>query len=202
MTRIAAHSVLARIETLFMTHGQRACNDSGVPHKSVTALQHALQCAQLAEWAHADDTLVAAALLHDIGHFMPTDDRTDPDLRHEERALPWLMSVFPLSVTEPIRLHVAAKRYLASVDPRYAERLTPAAVYDLAVQGGAMDAEEVRRFDALPYGPDAVQLRLWDDLAKHPGKVTPPLGRYLRLLQRLLTERTASKPSPSVIGTL
>lgn len=184
MNLMTVADVLVHIETLFLSHGQRPCAEAGEPHRSVTALQHALQCAQLAEWAEADDALVVAALLHDIGHFFPNEAAAG--VPHEERALPWLMAAFPPAVTEPIRLHVAARRYLVSVDARHAEQLAPAAVYKLARQGGAMDAIEVRHFEALPHGRDAVQLRLWDDMARHPGQATPPLSHYLRLIAHLL----------------
>lgn len=194
MNPTTVHDVLARIETLFLSHGRRPCAEAGEPHRSVTALQHALQCAQLAEWAEADDALVVAALLHDIGHFFHHEVAIG-GVPHEERALPWLMAVFPPAVTEPVRLHVAARRYLVSVDARYAEQLSPAAVYKLARQGGAMDATEVRHFEALPYARDAVQLRLWDDLARHPGQHTPPLAHYLRLIARLLGDTPGQQPT-------
>jgi phosphonate degradation associated HDIG domain protein len=177
-----------RIEALFARHGGTLYE--GARAEPVTALAHALQCAQLAEWAHADTSLVAAALLHDVGHFVELDidldrpgDRTDD--RHEEAAVPLLAQAFDASVTEPVRLHVAAKRYLVRVDGRHAETLSPASVHSLALQGGPMGDDELRRFEALPFAMDAVQLRRWDDLAKVPGKRTPPLSYYLALLDEL-----------------
>lgn len=183
------HPVIERVEALFLAHGHSACYDVGVRQPGVTALEHALQCAQLAEWAEADHTLVAAALLHDIGQFIQLDGLPESlDVAHEARALPLLMTALPPAVTEPIRLHVEAKRYLVSVDARYAERLPPASVYRLALQGGAMDADEARRFEVQPHAREAIQLRLWDDLARRPGKATPPLSYYLRLIARLLAD--------------
>jgi len=175
------------IEGLFLRHGGKAYD--GSRREPVTGLQHALQCAQLAEWAHADDSLVAAAFLHDIGHFVAgvDDDRTD-DL-HEERALPHLSGRFGPEVLEPIRLHVAAKRYLVATDPAYLTGLSPASVHSLTLQGGAMSEDEVQSFTATPFAMDAVQLRRWDDLAKVPGQITPSLDYYLALLEDLQRSR-------------
>jgi phosphonate degradation associated HDIG domain protein len=181
-------TLIDRIERLFARHG-RGLYD-GLRAEPVTALEHALQCAQLAEWAHADSALVAAALLHDIGHFLEEGDESLDlddlsDDRHEERAVPFLARAFDASVTEPVRLHVQAKRYLVRIDARYAETLTPASQHSLQLQGGPMSDAEMRRFEALPFAMDAVQLRRWDDLAKVPGKRTPPLAYYLALLDEL-----------------
>ncbi len=178
-------AVVARIASLFLRHGERCYDDSR--REPVTALQHALQCAQLAEWAHADDTLVAAALLHDIGHFVvpPDLDVDRDDDQHELHALPLLSEAFGPEVVEPIRLHVAAKRYLVATDAAYFSGLSAASVHSLGVQGGAMSRAEVSTFEATPYAGAAVQLRRWDDLAKVPGQATPPLGYYLALLADL-----------------
>ncbi|MBX3619894.1 MAG: HD domain-containing protein [Rhizobacter sp.] len=169
------------IEALYLEHGQRPYD--GQRRESVSALEHALQCAQLAEWARADDALVAAAFLHDIGHFVtPVEGDLDDD-RHETVALPALARLFGPAVLEPIRLHVAAKRYLVATDPQYLAALSPASVHSLGLQGGPMSAEEVAAFEATPHALDAVQLRRWDDLAKTPGQDTPSLDYYLALLE-------------------
>ncbi|MET0333582.1 MAG: HD domain-containing protein [Rhizobacter sp.] len=177
---MAGRMSLADIEALFLQHGQQAYD--GSRRESVTALAHALQCAQLAEWAHADDTLVAAALLHDIGHFITPVEGDTQDDSHELLARPALAHLFGPEVLEPIRLHVAAKRYLVVTDSAYFDSLSPASVHSLSLQGGPMDAEELARFEATPHAMQAVQLRRWDDLAKTPGLATPPLGYYLALL--------------------
>ncbi|RQP26701.1 HD domain-containing protein [Piscinibacter terrae] len=172
-------TLIERIEALFLQHGRRACD-------SVTALDHALQCAQLAEWAHADAPLVAAALLHDIGHFIVVDPYGDEvDDVHELRALPLLAEGFSASVIEPVRLHVQAKRYLVATDPAYAQSLSPASLHSLLLQGGAMGEEEQRFFEDLPFARQAVQLRRWDDQARVPGRATPSLAYYLGLLEDL-----------------
>lgn len=180
---VAAAFSIDDIEALFARHGHLAYD--GSRREPVTALEHALQCAQLAEWAHADDTLVAAALLHDIGHFVTPVQVDTRDDRHELSALPLLAECFGPAVTEPVRLHVAAKRYLVSTDVAYRAGLSPASVHSLALQGGPMSAAEAQAFAAAPYAMSAVALRRWDDLAKTPGRKTPTLGYYLALLERL-----------------
>ena len=174
---------LDEIEALFTQHGQQLYD--GSRRESVTALQHALQCAQLAEWAHADDTLVAAALLHDIGHFLTPVEGDSEDDRHEAIALPYLAGCFGAAVLEPIRLHVAAKRYLVATDDTYLRGLSEASVHSLALQGGPLTDFEVAEFESTPFAMDAVRLRRWDDLAKTPDQATPPLGYYLALLAGL-----------------
>ncbi|MCV2354616.1 phosphohydrolase [Paucibacter sp. B2R-40] len=152
----------------------------------VSSLAHALQCAQLAEWAGAPAPLVAAALLHDIGHFIETAGVADDvDDVHEARAQPLLMQVFGPAVAEPVRWHVAAKRYLVAMDEGYAAQLTPASLHSLGLQGGAMSAAEAAAFEALPYAQDAISLRRWDDQAKLPAQPTPSLEYYLALLHEL-----------------
>ena len=177
-------AALARIEALFVEHGSTLYD--GARSESVTALEHALQCAQFAEWAHAGPALVAAAFLHDVGHFLPhprgVADRDDIDDAHEQRALALLSASFGPEVTEPIRLHVAAKRYLVTADAGYRSTLSPASIHSLALQGGPMTRDEAAAFVGLPFADDAIALRRWDDLAKEPGRPTPSLGYYLAML--------------------
>lgn len=181
-----ATDALRRIEDLFSVHGATAYE--GGRRESVTALEHALQCAQLAEWAGADEDFVIAALLHDIGHFsdgLAVDDHHDDG--HEQRALPWLKRAFGAAVTEPIRLHVAAKRYLVAAEIGYLEGLSPASRHSLALQGGPMNSQECEAFEAEPFASAAVLLRRWDDAAKEPGKTTPSLAYYLAMMGERLS---------------
>ncbi len=177
--------VIARILHLFESFGSQPYD--GGRRESVSALAHALQCAQLAEWAGAEPALVAAALLHDIGDF---DERGAvgndiSDNRHETRALPWLRRAFGPDVLEPIRLHVAAKRYLVATEPGYRDTLSPASLLSLELQGGAMSDADCQRFEAESHAPQAVMLRRWDDAAKEPGKQTPSLDYYAALLDEV-----------------
>jgi phosphonate degradation associated HDIG domain protein len=192
---------LDEIEALFERHGQTVYDDSR--REPVTALAHALQCAQLAEWAHADDTLVAAAFLHDLGHFLTPVAGDAEDDRHEVIALPYLAARYGPEVLEPIRLHVAAKRYLVATDRAYLAGLSPASLHSLALQGGAMDDDEVALFEDTAFAMSAVRLRRWDDLAKMPGQSTPPLAYYLALLddlQRASADRGKLEVGPTTIS--
>jgi phosphonate degradation associated HDIG domain protein len=174
--------VLDQVVELFHLHGHSVYD--GLREEPVTALEHALQCAQLAEWADAPPPLVVAALLHDIGHFIAPARGSDAiDDVHELRALGLLVTAFDADVIEPIRLHVQAKRYLVSVDPKYAATLSPASTHTLGLQGGAMSPDELHLFETLPHAAQAVALRRWDDLAKQPGRRTPTLGYYLSLAE-------------------
>ncbi|MGD9831655.1 MAG: HD domain-containing protein [Piscinibacter sp.] len=178
--------IVERIDRLFASHGHVPYE--GARREAISALEHALQCAQLAEWAHADSSLVAAAFLHDVGHFLAAEAvaRNDHvDDRHEELVVPFLAEGFDAAVTEPVRLHVQAKRYLVRIDDAYARSLSPASVHSLALQGGPMRDDEMERFEDLPFAREAVQLRRWDDLAKEPGRRTPSIDWYLALLEDL-----------------
>jgi phosphonate degradation associated HDIG domain protein len=181
-----------QLEELFHRHGQS--HYEAQREEPVTALAHALQSAQLAEWAAAPDSLVAAALLHDVGHFIaPLPGADDIDDVHELRALGLLRTAFGDDVVEPVRLHVAAKRYLVAVDPRYGDNLSPASRHTLSLQGGAMSPDEVRWFEALPFSAQAVALRRWDDAAKQPARRTPPLAYYIDLLQSVRLRAPAAQ---------
>jgi len=120
----------------------------------VSQTAHGLQSAHLATNAGADDEVVVAALIHDVGHLLHGLPETVADQgidgRHEDQGAVWLARYFGEEVTEPIRLHVAAKRYLCAVDPEYLGKLSSASVLSLQLQGGPFNAGEVRNFEALP----------------------------------------------------
>jgi gamma-butyrobetaine dioxygenase len=182
-----------RIAGLFASAG--ASDYLGEP---VTVAAHLLQSGALAEAAGAAPALVAAALLHDVGHLRGADPRADElessgrdlmagaDNDHGDRGAAWLAQWFPASVTEPIRLHVGAKRYLCTVEPSYFGRLSQASVYTLSVQGGPMSDEEALEFEHSPWAADAVAVRRWDDLAKDPAADVPGFSHYRPLLASLL----------------
>jgi phosphonate degradation associated HDIG domain protein len=150
--------------------------------EAVSQLEHALQAAHQAVRENASNALVVAALLHDVGHLLHDlpEDVADGgvDARHEEVGETWLARHFGPEVTEPVRLHVAAKRYLCATDPEYCARLSPASVQSLALQGGPFGEAEVREFERHPYFREAVRLRRWDDAAKVPGLEVPGLEAY------------------------
>jgi phosphonate degradation associated HDIG domain protein len=135
--------------------------------------EHMLQAGVLAEAAGAEASLVAAALLHDVGHLLG-DAEED---RHGETGARWLGQWFGAAVTEPVRLHVAAKRYLCAVDAGYFGLLSAESVRTLSLQGGPMTAADVTAFETLPHAQAAVAVRRWDDQAKDPA-ITPPRFAY------------------------
>jgi predicted HD phosphohydrolase len=150
-----------------------------------------LQSAHLAVGAGADEELVVAALLHDIGHMLsglPEDIANDGiDDTHEEAGAAWLERHFGFAVTVPVRLHVAAKRYLCAVDRGYLDSLSPASQLSLKLQGGPFAADDARAFEQQPHFKAAVMLRRWDDGAKVPGLDVPALETYRRHLENALS---------------
>jgi phosphonate degradation associated HDIG domain protein len=160
--------------------------------EKVTISEHMLQAAQLAERADAGDELIAAALLHDIGHYtneFPEDAQDQGiDTVHEEAGALVLDPYFPAVVVDCVRHHVAAKRYLCATDSSYFERLSPASVHTLNLQGGPMDEQEVERFGSHPHLDAILQVRIWDDQAKEQGQSTPDFSHYAPILQRVVDQ--------------
>src|SRR4029077_18937380 len=173
------------IDEIFELFDQHGGADYG--GERVNQLEHALQCAALAEDAGADAALISAALLHDIGHLVHDLGREPAargiDDRHEVRGREWLSSRFGENVTEPVRLHVDAKRYLIATDPGYLATLSPASLRSLALQRGPFPAELAASFFLLPPAPVAVCLREWDDGAKIPAKPTLGLKHFSPYLE-------------------
>ncbi len=157
---------------------------------AVNQRQHALQAAWLAERLGCSDAMITASLLHDIGHLVhdlgenPAEAGVD-DL-HEQRGHDFLAAWFGPEVTEPVRLHVAAKRYLCATEADYFGKLSKDSVLSLSLQGGPMAADEVAAFDALPQSADAVRLRRFDEQAKVKNLETPPVAHFLPYVARCL----------------
>ena len=165
--------ILDKITAIFAMRGAERYSEI------VTQRQHALQCARQAEEAESESALVTAALLHDIGHLLqkhgPEPAAQGFNDKHEDIGSAWLAQNFPPSVSEPVRLHVAAKRYLCAVEPDYFRTLSPASVRSLDLQGGPMSVAEVAEFEELPHFAAAVALRRWDEGAKVSDAETPHL---------------------------
>jgi phosphonate degradation associated HDIG domain protein len=182
-------TIVDEIFAMFASRGDEAY--FGEP---VSQTEHALQAAYQAEQEGAPDALVVAALVHDIGHLVHGhgEDVADRgvDAGHEAVGEAWLSRHFGPGVVEPVRLHVAAKRYLCAVDPEYQAQLSPASVQSLALQGGPFTGPMVREFEQHPYYREAVRLRRWDDLAKVPGLAVPGLEHYRGKLEQCCKEES------------
>jgi gamma-butyrobetaine dioxygenase len=175
-------NVVDAIFRQFNEHG-----DTAYFGEPVTQTAHALQTAYLAEVACAPDSLVVAALLHDVGHLLhglpETIAEQGIDALHEDRGAAWLARYFDDAVVDPVRLHVAAKRYLCAVEPTYLERLSPASRRSLELQAGPFTSAEIRKFEGEPHYQAAVALRRWDDEAKVPTLDVPGLNHYRSRLE-------------------
>ena len=173
------------IATLFAQSGQDAY--FGEP---VTQLEHALQCAQLAEQAGADEETVVAAFLHDIGHLLPAEAGVGymdgyGTVDHEKLGADYLRERgFSEKVAQLIEHHVNAKRYLVFKKPEYFARLSEASLKTLEFQGGPMTVDEAATFEQNPYFREILQVRGWDEQAKIPGLSTPGVAYYLSIAER------------------
>jgi phosphonate degradation associated HDIG domain protein len=164
--------------------------------EAITELEHGLQCGALARRDGADDATIAAALLHDVGHLLigdlfPIEATLEKDWKHEDVGARYLARWFGPEVTEPVRMHVAAKRYLVARDAAYFAGLSPSSVRSLEVQGGPMSAEECAAFEAAPGFAAAVAVRRWDDEGKDPELHVPGFSAYEALLRGLERPATA-----------
>lgn len=178
-------SFLEEVKNIVAKHGGELYGG-----EEVTQEQHALQCAALAEAEDAPASLISAALLHDIGHLIDSEfeqalERRE-DRRHEDLGRDFLEAHFGPEVTEPVRLHVDAKRYLCAVDWDYYASLSHSSRNTLEMQGGPFSPSEARDFINRPYAEDAVRLRLWDDRAKDPEMNTPGIDHFLPYLAQVM----------------
>jgi phosphonate degradation associated HDIG domain protein len=177
--------VVDEIARLFALRGGSMYGGEGV-----TQLEHALQAAALAEASGADAATISAALLHDVGHVLHNlpDDAPDKGIDdvHEELGYRWLSKHFGPAVSEPVRMHVDAKRYLCAAEPGYQELLSPPSVQSLMLQGGPFTPEEAREFERHPQFEQAIVVRRWDDEAKVPELVTPDLQHFLGYVREVV----------------
>jgi phosphonate degradation associated HDIG domain protein len=181
----APEALITEIAGLFQRRGREMY--AGEP---VTQTEHSLQTALQAEQSAASASLITAALLHDVGHLLHDLDEDCAedgiDDKHEALGAEWLTQHFGFEVVEPVRLHVAAKRYLCAVDTEYYARLSDASRLSLQLQGGPFTAAQARKFEEHPCFAAAIQLRRWDEEAKIPQLATPPLEHYLDLARAVL----------------
>jgi len=156
----------------------------------ISQMDHAVQCAALAQQSGASDDLIVASLLHDIGHLLELESKSgnvniDIDDRHEATGTRYLAKSFGSGVTAPIALHVDAKRYLCAVEADYFSTLSAGSVRSLEIQGGIMNDDEVKRFESLPGFADAVSLRRWDEGAKLLNHVSPEFSTFVPIMERI-----------------
>lgn len=190
---IGERDPIVEVFELFRDEGSRSY--LGEP---VSMTEHMLQTAAAAERDGGAPALVAAALLHDVGHFLHhlAPDAADHgvDTRHETAGADWLATRFVPEVAEIVRLHVAAKRYLCATDPAYLRVLSPASVHSLELQGGPCSPDEAAAFAANPRAAHAVRVRRWDDEGKTAGRPTPHLDHFRPVLESVLLRPPPAAP--------
>jgi len=172
------------IDRVFGIYGEKGHRHYG---ENVTESQHALQCATFAMVNGESDALVAACLLHDFGHLAhdlgENVAEKGIDARHEDLGAEALKRWFVPEIVEPVRLHVAAKRYLCARQTGYFEGLSDASRLSLQLQGGPMNQTEIADFEALPHFDAAVRLRLYDDMGKVAEMKTPEFESFRPVLK-------------------
>ena len=189
---LTSANIVAFIADIFDRRGGEAY--LGEP---VTVAEHLLQGATLAEQGGQPDEIIASALLHDIGHFtsefgtFSMDDTEDH--YHEAAGARVLEPFFPATIVDCVRHHVAAKRYLCATRTRYIDRLSPASVHSLNLQGGPMSNDEVKAFEENPNLKQIIQVRHLDDSGKREGGETYPFSHFVPLLQRLVDQHLGGK---------
>lgn len=175
---------LDAIDKLFSVHGTLTYGEA------VNQIEHALQCADLAEKSGASDALIVATMLHDVGHMMHRDAagalQAGVNDVHESLGSKFLARWFGPEVSQPVALHVEAKRFLCRRDSSYHDRLSPISKRTLELQGGPMTAAQADSFEKLPYAMDAVAVRQWDDQGKRAAVETPPLAHFLEIVKRCI----------------
>lgn len=194
-TKLSPESIVDFIGDIFSRRGAESYLG-----EQVTMSQHMLQGAFRAEESGAKDELIAAALLHDIGHYTSEfpDDALEKGVNnyHDTAGATVLAPFFPKVVVDCVRHHVAAKRYLCATDPGYFDRLSEASVHSLGLQGGPMSEDEVTAFRKNPNLDDILQVRFWDEDGKDPDLETPPFEHYAPILQRVVARFTAEQSQP------
>jgi gamma-butyrobetaine dioxygenase len=178
-------AVIEQIIGLYETRGRRSYDGP------VDQIEHGLQAALLAQRAGAASALVVAALLHDVGHLLEEGEGRRGDGFHERLGARYLGAWFPPTVVTPVAQHVDAKRYLVTVDPTYAARLSASSQRSLSLQGGPMSRAEARRFESSPHAEAAIRLRRWDDAAKVAGVAAPPLTSFRDVMRGLVSAERA-----------
>lgn len=181
------------VQSLFERHGAR----DYIGEDGISQVEHALQCATLAEQAGESDWMVLACLCHDVGHLLAFDGGIKRELMgvygvsgHEGAGAAWLRTLrFPEWAAGVVDNHVRSKRYGIWLHPEALNDLSLASQATLRYQGGAMTREEAEAFERDPLFADSRRLRGYDNAAKVPGMTTPNLGHFCARLDGMLRER-------------
>ena len=167
-----------------------AQGQQGEGYEQLLAIDEIAGLQQYPHREHGSDEAIAAALLHDIGHYSGEFSEDALELGqnnyHEEAGSNLLQDIFPEEVVDPVKLHVTAKRYLCTINSNYLSCLSEASIHSLHLQGGPLKAEEVNAFEKNKHLDLCLKLRHWDDAAKIPGTRTPSFNHYLHVLKRLV----------------
>lgn len=186
-TTLNHSNIVAFLEDIFERRGGEEY--LGEP---VTMAEHMLQGATIAEQNGQPEIIIVSALLHDVGHFtsefgMFSMDDTE-DRYHEDAGADVLQEFFPTLVTDCVRYHVAAKRYLCATRPTYFDRLSEASIHSLHLQGGPMDDNEVQEFEKNPNLKEIIAVRFLDEAGKRPDMKTPPFSHFAPMVQRIVDQ--------------
>ena len=164
----------------------------------VTMAEHMLQGATIAEKNGKSEIIIVSALLHDVGHFTSEfgmfSMEDTKDRFHEDAGAEILQDFFPTLVTDCVRYHVAAKRYLCATRPSYFDRLSEASVHSLNLQGGPMNDDEVKKFEKNPNLKDIIAVRFLDEAGKHADMETPPFAHFAPMVQRIVDAHCEVSP--------
>jgi gamma-butyrobetaine dioxygenase len=190
MAAISDTTIIDTIIKLYTDHGDAQYGED------ITQTEHAVQCARLAQREGADAQLISAALLHDIGHLLEEIDRNHGNFQHDRVGADFLVQHFGAAVSEPVRQHAQAKRYLCSVEPSYHDTLSAASRYSLKKQGGLMTPDEAEAFRRHPYFEAAVRLRRWDDHAKDDTLQSGDLAAFREVMLAAVRSESADSDHP------
>ncbi len=185
------HNIVDFIKDIFDRRGSESYLG-----EEVSMSQHMLQGAYLAQKAQGDEPLIVAALLHDIGHYtseFPEDALEKGQNNHHDIAgAKVLERFFPSVVTDCVRYHVDAKRYLCAVETEYFSALSSASINSLRLQGGPMNPEQVIQFKTLDHLEAIIQVRRWDDQGKDKNMSTPDFSYFEPMIRRVSASHVAA----------
>ena len=177
----------------------KRCGDEEYLGEPVTMAEHMLQGATLAEQNGQPEIIIVSALLHDVGHFtsefgmFSMDDTKDK--YHEDAGAEVLKDYFPSVVTDCVRYHVAAKRYLCATQPSYLDRLSEASIHSLKLQGGPMNEGEVCEFEKNPNLKEIIAVRFLDEAGKQEDMKTPTFAYFAPMVQRIVDQHVLQQKS-------